>query len=173
VWAIGPDRVSLDPSGTLGAVMITVNTMLYAAYLVLSKDLLRRYPPLTVIGYVFGFGTLITLPFGIAALESAELTRLSATATLALVYIVLLPSLTVYFLSVWALQRTASSQVAMWVYIQPVLTAFAAPALLGERLTTRAVVSAGVIFAGMGLAIWSHQAGERRVTTVAAPEEGY
>lgn len=173
VFLIGPDRVSLDPRGTLGAALITLNTLLYAGYLVLSKDLLKRYPPLTVIGYVFGFGTLMMAPLGLPALAQASPLDLSLRAQLALVYVVLFPSLTAYFLSVWALRRTASSQVAMWVYIQPVITAFAAPAILGERLTARAIVAATVIFAGMGLAIWGHALGEQKARTVAAPEEGF
>lgn len=102
VFLIGPDRISLDPRGTYGAALITLNTLLYAGYLVLSKDLLKRYPPLTVIGYIFGFGTLIMLPLGLPALGHASLLDLSLKAQLALVYIVLFPSLTAYFLSVWA-----------------------------------------------------------------------
>ncbi|OGU01735.1 MAG: hypothetical protein A2085_11645 [Gemmatimonadetes bacterium GWC2_71_10] len=171
VYLIGPDRITLDPAGTTGAAMITANTLLYAGYLVLSKDMLKRYPPLTVIAYVFGFGAVMILPFGAAELAHADITSLSAQALVALVYIVLFPSLTAYFLSVWALRRTASSQVAMWVYIQPVLTAVAAPAILGEKLTPRAVAAAAVIFAGMGLTVWAHHG--RRPAVVAAPEEGF
>ena len=173
VYLIGPDRISVDPAGTAGAAMITANTLLYAGYLVLSKDLLVRYPPLTVIAYVFGFGAAVMLPFGVVELAQADVTSLSARALVALLYIVLFPSLTAYFLSVWALRRTASSQVAMWVYIQPVLTAVAAPAILGETLTPRAAASAAVIFAGMGLTAWAHQRGGRRPSVAAAPEEGF
>ncbi len=173
VYLIGPDRISLDPAGTAGAAMITVNTLLYAGYLVLSKDVLKRYPPLTVIAYVFGFGAVMMLPFGVAQLAHVDVTSLSSRALVALLYIVLFPSLTAYFLSVWALRRTASSQVAMWVYIQPVLTAVAAPAILGEALTPRAAASAAVIFAGMGFTVWAHHREGRRATVVAAPEEGF
>lgn len=173
VYLIGPDRISLDPAGTTGAAMIALNALLYAAYLVLSKDLLVRYPPLTVIAYVFGFGAVMILPMGLKALVSADVTGMTMRALIALLYIVLLPSLTAYFLSVWALRRAASSQVALWVYIQPVLTAVAAPAILGEVLTARAVAAAAVIFAGMGVAIWGHQRADRPGTAVAAPEEGF
>lgn len=173
VYLIGPDRVSLDPSGTIGAALIAVNGVCYAGYLVLSKPLLERYPPLTVIAYVFAFGAVMMLPAGGVALARADVLGMSTGALVALVYIVLLPSLTAYFLSVWALQRTASSQVAMWVYIQPVLTAVAAPIILGETLTARAMLASAVIFTGMGIAIWGHQSGERATQAVAAPEEGF
>lgn len=171
VTVIGPDRISLDPAGTAGAAMIAVNALLYAGYLVLSKDQLKRYPPLTVIAYVFGFGTLMVIPFGFGALRDGQVAHLSTRAAVALAYIVAFPSIGAYFLSVWALRRTASSQVAIWVYIQPVLTAVAAPLILGEHLTARAVIAATVIFAGLALAIWGHERGPTLV--VAAPEEGF
>lgn len=173
VYLIGPDRISLDPAGTTGAALITLNCVCYAGYLVLSKDMIRRYPPLTVIAYVFAFGALFMLVPGVMALATADVTGLSSKALVALVYIILFPSLTTYFLSAWALQRTASSQVAMWVYIQPVITAVAAPLILGEQLTVRAAIAATVIFGGMGVAIWGHQRGERQPEAVAAPEEAF
>jgi len=173
VYVIGPDRISVDPTGTEGAALIAANAFLYAGYLVLSKDMLRRYPPLTVIAYVFAFGTILILPFGAGELWNGHVVHLSMRAALALAYIVAFPSVGAYFLSVWALQRTESSQVAMWVYIQPVLTAVAAPAILGERLTLRSVVSAAVIFAGLALAIWGHARDVPGGLTVGTPEEGF
>lgn len=167
VILIGPDRISLDPTGTAGAAMITLNSALYAAYLVLSRDMVHRYPPLTVIAYVFAFGAVMTLPAGVVALARADVTGMSVRGLVALLYIILLPSLTAYYLSVWALRRAASSQVAMWIYIQPVLTAVAAPIILGETLTFRATVASAVIFAGMGIAIWGHGRGERRAAALA------
>ncbi len=173
VYLIGPDRISLDPSGAAGAGMITLNAMLYAGYLVLSKDLLLRYPPLTVVTYVFVFGTVMILPIGMDSVRQAHLASLSTRAAVALAYIVAFPSVGAYFLSVWALERTTSSQVAMWVYIQPVLTAVAAPVILGERVTARAAVAAVAIFAGLALAIWAHQRLAAVATRLAPPEEGF
>lgn len=172
VYLIGPDRVSLDPGGTAGAALIALNTLLYAGYLVLSKGLLHRYPPITVVTYVFLFGSVIVMPLGLGTLRAVDWTLLPLRAGVALGYIIVFPSILTYFLSVWALQRTASSQVAMWVYIQPVLTAFAAPAILGERVTVRAAGAAVVIFGGLAMAVWGHQRGDREGATVRAPAEG-
>lgn len=173
VYLIGPDRISLDPSGASGAAMITVNSLFYGSYLVLSKDVLRRHPPIVVTTYTFIIGTFMIMPFGLGPVHQAHMASLSARAAVALAYIVAFPSVGAYFLSVWALERTASSQVAMWVYIQPVLTAAAAPAILGERVTARAALAAAAIFAGLAVVIWGHQRAEGGPRAIAPPEQGF
>ena len=157
VYLIGPDRIRLDPGMAFGNALVACNTCSYAGYLVLSKRLLERYHPLTVVTHVFVFGAVLILPFGLVALHDVVLWQLPTQALLGLGYIVLFSSLLAYYLSIWALQRTASSLVAMYVYLQPVMTAFGAPLVLGERLTLRAVLAAAVIFSGLALATWGEQ----------------
>lgn len=173
VYLIGPGRMRLDPTGALGDTLIVVNTSLYAAYLVLSKRLLQRYQPLTVVTYVFVFGALLILPLGVASLRSVALDRLPLGALVGLAYIVIFPSIGAYFLSIWALGRTASSLVAMYVYLQPLITAVAAPILLGEHVTVRAGAAAALIFAGLALATWGEQtSGSQLGAAFRPPAEG-
>ena len=158
VYLIGPDRIRLDPATAFGNALVAVNTVSYAAYLVLSKQLLERYQPLTVVTHVFLFGAVFMTPVGIVALRHVDVTALPWQVLLGLGYVVVFSSFLAYYLSIWALRRTASSLVAMYVYVQPVMTVAAAPFILGERLSLRAGVAALVIFGGLGLATW----GERR-----------
>jgi drug/metabolite transporter (DMT)-like permease len=158
VYLIGPDRIRLDPTTAFGNALVACNTASYGAYLVLSKRMLERYHPLTVVTHVFLFGAVIVTPIGLVALRHVDLAEVPTRALLGLGYIVLCSSAVAYYLSIWALQHTASSLVAMYVYLQPVMTVAAAPVILGERLTVRAGVAALVIFAGLALATW----GERR-----------
>ena len=173
IYLIGPDRLRLDPSTALGNALVACNACSYAAYLVLSKRLLERYRPLTVVTHVFIFGAVMILPFGLAALRDVALWRVPARALFGLGYIVLLSSLLAYYLSLWALQRTASSLVAMYVYLQPVMTVVAAPLVLGEHITPRSLVAAGVIFGGLALATWGEQRSGRVLgLAFRAPAEG-
>jgi len=169
VYLIGPDRIRLDPGMAFGNALIACNTCSYAGYLVLSKRLLERYHPLTVVTHVFVFGAVLILPFGLVALHDVVLWQLPTRALLGLGYIVLFSSLLAYYLSIWALQRTASSLVAMYVYLQPVMTAFGAPLVLGERLTLRAVLAAAVIFSGLALATWGEQRSGRALGAAFRP----
>ena len=157
VYLIGPDRIRLDPTTAFGNALVACNTASYGAYLVLSKRMLERYHPLTVVTYVFLFGAVIDTPIGLVALRHVDLAAVPARALIGLGYIVLCSTVFAYYLSIWALQHTASSLVAMYVYLQPVMTVVAAPAILGERLTVRAGVAALVIFGGLALAAWGEQ----------------
>ncbi len=173
VYLINPARMSFDPTSVVGDSLIVVNTSLYAGYLVLSKGLLQRYHPLTVVTHVFLFGAIMVLPMGIIALRPVDLAALPLRALVGLIYIVIFPSFLAYFLSIWALGRTASSLVAMYVYLQPLITAVAAPILLGERVTARAGVAAALIFSGLALATWGEQvAGRQLGAAFRPPSEG-
>ena len=173
VYLIGPDRIHLDPSTAFGNALVACNTCSYAGYLVLSKRLLERYHPLTVVTHVFVFGAVLVLPLGLVALHDVRLWELPARALLGLGYIVLFSSLLAYWLSIWALQRTASSLVAMYVYLQPVMTVAGAPLVLGERITVRAMLAAAVIFGGLALATWGEQRSGRVLgTSFRPPAEG-
>jgi drug/metabolite transporter (DMT)-like permease len=161
LYLVGLDRLRLDPDTAFGNALIVVNTSLYAFYLVLSKRLLERYHPVTVVTYVFLFGALFIAPFGVAALRDVQFAAQPPAVLIGLVYIVIFPSILAYYLSVWALRRTASSLVAMYVYLQPLITAVGAPLILHEHSTTRGGLAAALIFAGLGMATWGEQRGGR------------
>jgi drug/metabolite transporter (DMT)-like permease len=169
VYLIGPDRIRLDPTTAFGNALIAVNTCSYAGYLVLSKRLLERYHPVTVVAHVFTFGGIVMIPIGLVALRGVDLTVLPARALFGLAYIVLFSSVLAYFLSIWALRHTASSLVAMYVYLQPLMTAAGAPLVLGERITGRAGLAAGIIFSGLALATWGEQRSGRMLGTAFRP----
>lgn len=157
VALMGPAGVDLGPRHALGNAMVAGNALCYAGYLVLSKDMLRRYPPLTVITWVFVFGALGVLPFGLPALLRSNLSEVSLRTWLAVLYIVIFPTVTAYWLTLWALHRVESSRVAIYVYIQPLVTALIAPALLGERLGLGTAIAGAAIFVGIVLVTWGRE----------------
>lgn len=172
LYLIGLDRLHLDREGTMGAALIACTSICYAAYLVLSKGLLERYRPLTVVSHVFLFGAVMVVPAGLVSLREVDLTAQPAGAVVGLAYIVVFPSIVTYFLSVWALRRTASSLVAMYVYLQPLVTAVAAPLILGERVTPRAGLAALLIFAGLALATRGEHVAGQLGAAFRPPSEG-
>lgn len=141
-----------DGASLAGDTLVVVNSICYASYLVLSKDLLKRYDPITVVTYVFLFGALFIAPFGVPALARVPAEALTPRTLLVIAYIIVFTSFLTYLLSIWALKRAPSSLVAMYVYVQPVVTAVLAPLILGERVTPRAGVASLLIFAGLALA---------------------
>lgn len=71
------------------------------------------------------------------------------TAWLCVAFLILFASVAVYYINNWALQRTSSSMVAVYIYIQPVVATAISTAVLNETLTMNAVLSALLIFTGV------------------------
>jgi len=90
---------SLQEGTFAGDLLILLNGTSYAIYLILVKPLTQRYPPFTVLKWVFLYGALIAVPFGIPQLRAVEWLTLPTSAWLSVVYVVLdLP--TVLFASI-------------------------------------------------------------------------
>ena len=141
-------------TGALGNILIVVNMVAYSLYLVSARDLLHRYHPLTVITWIFIFGSIGLMPFGLLPAIN-ELPATSLETRLAIIWIIALPTVTAYYLNMWALTRVESSVVSTFVYLQPVLTALMAIPILGERPSLRMVPAAALIFAGVAVSIQS------------------
>ncbi len=172
VYLVGPDRISLAPDLALGNALIVLGMMGFSAYLLRSKAILERHSPLTVTTYVMLFSALGVLPLGAIGFASVDPGRIGALTWALVAYIVLFPTVLAYFANVWALGRSSSNLVAAYIYLQPLLTAAVAPAVLeGEEFTARTVMGGLAIFGGLALVIWAETAQRRRVPMGALPSE--
>lgn len=158
--------VELEGGRRLGNVLVLINVVAYSIYLVISRDILRRYGPLTVITWIFLFGVMGIAPWGIPALL-AESGGVSPMTLGMLVWIVLGPTVGAYYLNIFALARVEASTVAVYVYLQPIATALLAIPLLDERPSLHIVPAALLIFAGVAFTAWAGRRAQRRAALVA------
>lgn len=149
IYLIDPLRADFTAHTTLGNLLIVLNALSYAAYIAISKDLLHRYGALTVITWVFIFGTVFTIPFGFYYTDLAALEYVGAKVWLAVAYIILVPTVGAYYLNAWALERVSPSTVAIYIYLQPLIAVALAPLILGEKWNSRTWVAMALIFAGV------------------------
>lgn len=164
IYLVDPVRADFSTDTTLGNLLIIANSLSYGAYIAISKDMLKRYGALTVITWIFIFGTIFTLPFGawsIAGNESVQ--NAGALIWLVVLYIILVPTVGAYYLNAWALARVAPSTVAVYIYLQPLIAFVLAPLLLNEPLNSRTWIAALLIFAGVAIV-------SRRTRSVAMDE---
>lgn len=140
-----------DASGhasLVGDLLVFANATVYAFYLVLSRDLLARHSPLSVLAWFFTWGLVTALPFtGLPAVDGHP-----TDAWLAVAFIVLGPTIGSYWLNLYALQTVPASVVAVFIYLQPSIAAVLAVPLLGEQPTLRLLVSAVLSFLGVFVA---------------------
>src|SRR5262249_30186094 len=126
-------------------------SLLYAVYIVLSKDLFERYGALNVITWIFLVGSLVTIPVGIYALQKENLGAISAGVWLVIAFVIVFPTVGAYYLNAWALTKVPPSTVAIYIYLQPLIAFGFAPIFLGESWNSRTIVAAALIFAGVAV----------------------
>jgi len=165
---LDPRRFAIGGHQLTGDLLILVNSLSFAAFMVLQRPILERLPWRTVLAWAFVFGGA-----GMALIGAPELARmhpleLPASVLAAIAYILIFPTLLSYSLNTWAVRHSTPVMVAVYTTLQPVLTALLAAPVLGERLGWRQLGGFALIAAG----IW--QVARRRAAraTAAALPEG-
>jgi len=151
IYLVNPARADLSTHTTIGNALLIMNSLLYAGYIVLSKDLFERYGALNVITWIFLVGSLVTVPVGIYSLRQENLSAMGAGFWFTVALIVLLPTVGAYYLNAWALTKVPPSTVAVYIYLQPLIAFGVAPLVLGEQWGRRTVIAALLIFAGVAI----------------------
>ncbi len=146
---VGVGRFDWRSDLFLGDILLLTNAGCYSAYLVLSRDLLRKYTATTFIRITFGMGTLPVLLFAAVPIARMNFTRVPLVAWVCLAAVIVFASVLAYVLNGWALARTHASHVAMFVALQPAVAASLAIAWLGEIPGLKTVLSAALILTGL------------------------
>ncbi|MCA1564923.1 MAG: DMT family transporter [Acidobacteria bacterium] len=149
VYLINPAQANFSRETNIGTLLLLLNSMAYGAYIAISQDMIKRYGALTVITWIFVFGSLITLPVGGYQLSKISLATVPPGVWFAMLYIIVVPTVAAYYLNTWALGRVAPSVVAIYIYLQPLIAFAVAPLILGESLNSRTWLAAALIFAGV------------------------
>ena len=154
IYLVNPAEAEFSRQTTLGNLLLVANALAYGAYIAISQQMMRRYGALTVITWIFLFGCMATLPIGGYYLAQVTLTEVSGGVWLAVLYIILFPTVGAYYLNAWALQRVSPSTVAVYIYLQPLIAFALAPLILDERGDARTIIAALLIFAGVAIVTW-------------------
>lgn len=133
----------------LGDVFIIINAISYAFYLVLVRPLMEYYKPLHVMRWVFTFGTLMILPFGMQQFLHTNWQTFGAGQWLALGFVALFATFIAYLFNVYGLAVIGPSATGAYIYTQPVFAAIIAMIFMGEHFTVTKAIAALCIFSGV------------------------
>lgn len=143
----------------LGDLFLFINALSYGIYLVLVKPLMQRYSPLTVITYVFSFGTIYVLLFPptIRDLLTTDFAVIPVHIWWKIAYVVVCVTFLAYLFTVSALKHLSASVSSSYIYFQPMMVivfAFLFTAIgLSEdytnSITMEKIIYMIVIFAGV------------------------
>jgi drug/metabolite transporter (DMT)-like permease len=149
-YLLWPDR-HFAGGTTIGNLLIVGNSLCYGAYIAISRDMVARYGALTVITWIFIFGSSLTLPIGLYVIEAGPHIEIAPKLILSVVIIILLPTVGAYYLSAWALLKVPPSVVAVYTYLQPLFVFAVSPLVLGERPSSRTALATLLVLAGVAL----------------------
>jgi drug/metabolite transporter (DMT)-like permease len=134
----------------LGALVVVANCVSYSAYIVFSRETIRRLGTLTVVTWVFTWGAILFAPIGMRDLLAGA-PEWTTRGWSFLAYIVAVPTIVAYLCNAWALERSNATLVSIYIYVQPVLAGLLAWAQLGQTVSARLAVAAGLIAVGVSI----------------------
>ena len=143
--------ISFENDFFTGNILVLINATSYAVYLVLVKTLMKRYNPITVMFYVFIFGLIFVLPFGIDEIQKIDLTTFNEEIYLKIGFVVICTTFIAYMFNAFALKSLNPSVVSVYIYLQPLLASLIAIALNSDSLSLVKILAAIFIFSAVFL----------------------
>jgi drug/metabolite transporter (DMT)-like permease len=155
VLLIGTSGFSFSSDTFTGNLFVLINATSFSIYLVLVKPMMLRYQPLTVVKWVFLFGSFVVIPFGVQEFTMVDWAGFSTEAWLSLTYVVIGTTFFAYLLNTWALNFVSPSVVGYYIYLQPVFSTVIAVVFRDDVLSFTQVVESMLIFSGVFLVSYS------------------
>ena len=143
--------LSFSGNHAIGNVLIILNMVCYALYLVLIKPLMGKYHTATILKWVSLFGFIFIIPFSIKPALQINFAAITATTWLLVLYVIVMNTFIAYFLINFALERVMPSMVSYYTYLQPFIAAASSVTLGSGSITWTKILAAVLIFCGVAL----------------------
>jgi len=134
---------------TIGDLLVLASTVNWAVYTILGRDTLKRVGSARAITAAMFAGCAMLLPFYLSSAGWQEYQHLSSRSVIAIVFLGVGCSGLGYLFWYAALERIEASQVAAFLYIEPLVTLVAAVTLLGESVALVTLVGGLLVMAGV------------------------
>jgi drug/metabolite transporter (DMT)-like permease len=134
---------------TRGDLLILASTVNWAIYTILGRKALQRLGSARATFATMFAGWALLIPFFVYAAGWQEYRDLSSTTMIAIVFLGVGCSGLGYLLWYAALERIEASQVAAFLYLEPLVTLVAAVALLGESVAVSTILGGILVLVGV------------------------
>jgi drug/metabolite transporter (DMT)-like permease len=134
-----------------GNILVLLNMVFYALYLVLIKPMVAKYHTTTILKWVSFFGFIFIVPFSIKGMTVLSFSTVSTGAWLSIAYVTILNTFVAYLLINYALKQMNASMVSFYSYLQPVIASAMSISLGTDTLGLPKIIAACLIFSGVFL----------------------
>lgn len=149
IMLMGGSKFNFSTETVLGDILISLNAIIYAFYLVYAKSLMKKYHPLTVTLWSFFFGLFLVMPFGASDFMNIQWATFTPSIWAAIAFVTVGSTFITYVLNAYALRHASSSLVGSYIYLQPVLAVFIALISGKDALTWVKALDILIIFVGV------------------------
>ncbi len=136
--------------GLWGDILVFLNATSYGLYLVLVKPIMHKYHPITVLKWIFTFGLIIIMPFGLSNIDEINWI-MPNDIILKIGFVILFTTFFCYLLNIYGVKHVSPTIVSTYIYLQPILTAIIALITGREDLNLMILISTVLIFTGVYL----------------------
>lgn len=147
------EEFSLSNRTMVGDLLTILNCLSYGLFLSYSKKFLEKYDPIWTTAWLFIYGSIGLTILAIPEWSTFHMPEVDPTLAAAMIFAIFGATLMTYFLNFWTLAHSKPSQVALFIYLQPVVASFIAWFWLGESVTTRTILASLFIFGGVQIAL--------------------
>ena len=136
----------------LGNFLFIVNSISYAYYLIIVKPMAEKYDLITLFKWLFLIGLIFNFPLGINQFLDVGWASLPLwEAVLPMVFVVVGTTCMTYFLNGYALSKLTSTEVAVFMYLQPIIGVLFAIFTKSDTITVTITIASILIFSGVYL----------------------
>ena len=135
----------------LGNLLVFINAVSYAFYLIIVKNLMDKYNAFTFVKWIYTFGLLMVLPFGWSEYQEIQWATIPTYILWEIVFVVVFTTFFTYLFNLVSMRELKPTNVAVFIYLQPLFATIFAISLGKDELTFVKIVSAVLIFTGVYL----------------------
>lgn len=135
----------------LGNFLVFINATSYGLYLVLVKNLISKYNPLIFIKWLYLFGLIFIIPFGLSEMGDINWISMPTTIYLKIGFVILFTTCITYLFNLYGLSKLKPTTVSVFIYLQPVIASTYALLVGSDSLNIIKISATLIIFLGVYL----------------------
>lgn len=142
-------QFSFGDKTLIGDILVFLGALCFALYLSFGKKFFSSYDNMWSTTWMFLISGVAMSIFNLFKFKDLLTINYSNEFIISALFSIIFATLLTYFLNNWALQKASSGQVAVFIYLQPIVAGFVAYLYLGEEITSRMIICSLFIFTGL------------------------
>ena len=148
---LGNSSTGTDTNSAFGNFLVFLNAASYGLYLVLAKDLVKKYNPIVFIKWLYLFGLIFVLPFGYSELTAVVWQEIPTNIYWNISFVLVFTTCISYLFNLYGLSKLKPTTVSVFIYLQPVIASIYALIVGSDSLNLVKICATLLIFLGVYL----------------------